>query len=586
MKRQPKLFHGLIKVIFLSVTVSMVISGISITHSLFQFTLKERGNSGIEVLKQVSDANNLNRVHMQNIISAIEDELSSPMVSDDDIAIQRFLEEIQTTFDRFQLDYSVDVILKDRRTFSSRPDSSTRLQYMISSYWYIKQRSGESRNSWKLSYLEPDDITSYALLCSQTIFDASDNPVGIIILNSTQESLFRTYQQLVKEGEYVYILDENGIVISHSNQSMIGQWFKAMDAFEKSPGYDSYSYKFYGSKPFLVANYHDPASGWTFVEEYDISPVLTSFQRTLFLDLSIILGGGLIAGFLGYRFAKKASSALTEMTKEVSGMHSDHLEPIRISRAYYEVETLSTAFNHLIRRLCELIQDIRLREAEKRKTEYDFLQAQMNPHFLHNTLIAVKSLIYIGETDKARNMLEQFVEFLDIPKSSDIPFVTLDEELHLVKSYLAVMNCRTDKKVALDDAVPPRFRNRLIPRMLLIPLVGNACFHGFAEKEEDCRIRIEAEVREQKLFIRVRDNGEGIDEERLRQISGNDYSSDGLHHGIGIKNVRKRLQYIYGGDSSVVLESKPNCGTTVTLIIDHYDQLPCTEENIRDNRIK
>ena len=577
------MFGLLTRAVVASILICVVISGVSLGYTIYRFVLDGYGSARVNVLKQVGEANKLNRETMEQIISLLDRELSPFLLSDDDVGIRQSVTEMQESLDRFHQSYSIDVVLRDRRTFSGVEESEARLQNLLNSYWYIKQLSGEDEISWNLSCIAPDDITSYALSCSQPVRGEDGQVVGIIVLNSTQQSLFQTYQRLLEGDSRVYILDESGIIISHSNQNMIGQWFRSMSAFSKDPGYDSYEVRMQGNRRYILSNYHDPTSGWTFVEEHDITTVYSDVFRTMMRSLAVVLMGGAAACCIGYLFMRRVSEALRNMTKEVSRLNPENLGNINPNDTYYEIRVLTSVFNRLIDRIQEQIRDIQLREMEKRRTEYDFQQAQLDPHFIHNTLVAIKSLIYMGSYEQAQQMLEQFEELLHIPDSADIQFVSIDDELQLIRTYISIMNCRIDKSVEFVDQVPDELRSILIPRMLLQPIVGNSLFHGFAEREDNCIITARAwKEREILLYVQLTDNGEGILPERLAELSGNDYESEGHHHGIGIKNIRKRLQYIYGGQSSVLIESVYGQGTSVLLIIDHYNELPPTSANLRD----
>lgn len=577
------MFGLLIRAVMISIVIVVAVAMVSITYSTYQFVLDEKGASRIDILKQVSDSNDINRTNMKNVMGVVDTEVHDLLASGaEDAPVQERLNEVQMLLDRIGLDYSVDIVMTDRRTFSSKEDTEKSLHNLLNSYWYIKHLSGNTKTSWNLRFIDPDDISSYALVYGKTIYDENGEVVGLIVLNSTQEVLFRTYQKLLEEGERVYILDENGIIVSHSNPSMIGNWYQFMDVFEEEQGFNSYTVEERGNRRYIVANYHDPVSGWTFVEEHDITEILDSYFQMLQICIAVVLLGALIAIWLGYFYVKKISRSMTQMTNEVAALDENELQPIETSQAYYEIETLSNAFNQLVERVQHLIHDIQLREQEKRKTEYDFLQAQLSPHFLHNTLIAIKSLIAMGQTEQAGRMMEEFVELLHIPATAEVQFVTLEQEIHLVRSFISIMNCRTAKDVTFYDEIPPQFRNAPVPRMLLQPVVGNAFFHGFAEREEDCEIHITAAGQNGTLQITVRDNGEGISPERLREVQSGRYASDGNHHGVGIRNIRKRLRILYGEKSDVELRSTVGEGTEVRLLIDRFDELPPTQNILKD----
>lgn len=101
----------------------------------------------------------------------------------------------------------------------------------------------------------------------------------------------------------------------------------------------------------------------------------------------------------------------------------------------------------MICRIQGLIRDIQVREQEKQRTEYDFLSAQINPHFLSNTLLAVRSLISLGQVDRASQMMNELADLLHIPSTPEIQFVSLEEEIHLIRNFISIMNCRTEKEV-------------------------------------------------------------------------------------------------------------------------------------------
>ena len=253
------------------------------------------------------------------------------------------------------------------------------------------------------------------------------------------------FKKLVSDGVKVYILDRNGIIISHTNPNRVGNWAFDMKTFQEEYGRNTYKIIQRSKQKILIANYHDASSGWTFVEEQNMDELLWDGLKTMRNCLTIVLLGCIVAASIAYWRGRRITQVLSDFTDEIGDMSVEKLSELPVKDEYEETYVLSTTFNGMIHRIEELIDDIRIREQEKQRTEYDFLQAQINPHFLNNTLLSVKSLIAMHQPERAYRMMSELVELLHIPATPEIQFVPLEEELHLMRSYMSIMNCRTEK---------------------------------------------------------------------------------------------------------------------------------------------
>lgn len=320
----------------------------------------------------------------------------------------------------------------------------------------------------------------------------------------------------------------------------------------------------------MLANYRDPDSGWVFVEEQEINDLLFDGLLMLRNSMLAVLAGSILAGGLAYVRVRKITNVISGFSEQIGSVTGENLNVLPVRDEYEETFVLSTTFNAMICRIQGLIRDIQVREQEKQRTEYDFLSAQINPHFLSNTLLAVRSLISLGQVDRASQMMNELADLLHIPSTPEIQFVSLEEEIHLIRNFISIMNCRTEKEVRFICDIPESVLKIQVPRMILQPIIGNSFFHGFAEKDEECEICMRLCFQGAALCVTVIDNGEGIPPERLEQIQQWNYTSGKTHHGIGLKNVRKRVKIIYGGRSDVYVQSVLGQSTTITVVMDHY----------------
>ena len=474
-KKRKTMSQTIIAASFLCIVVSVTIAVIAITYFTFHLVLEEKGESRVDVLQQISDSNTINRMNMVNVMNMVYDDFYSVLtaaVSDQtNTEIDHMLDSTDVLLEHIGMDFTIDIVMNDHREFTTDEDKSN-IESLQSTYWYIRHYSGETDTSWNLRFWDVNDISTYGLSYGRTVYDLDGLPIGVIVITTEHEALFRTFQELVRNGARVYILDQNGIIICHTNAQRVGNWMTSMDAFEKEYGYNSYRIIQRGDENVILANYHDIDSGWTFVEEQNIDSLLQEGIMVIWRCLTVVILGCLLAGALAYLRVRRVTRALVEFTDQISNMPADRLSDLPLNEEYEETLVLGSTFNGMIHRIRDLIEDIRIREAEKQRTEYDFLQAQINPHFLNNTLLAVKSLIAMGQADRASRMMNQLVELLHIPSTPEIQFVTLEEELHLVRNYISIMNCRTEKDVDFFCEIAEKMFSIPVPRMICSRLWG------------------------------------------------------------------------------------------------------------------
>ncbi len=185
------------------------------------------------------------------------------------------------------------------------------------------------------------------------------------------------------------------------------------------------------------------------------------------------------------------------------------------------------------------------------------LLIQVNPHFLFNTLNSIAVLVRRQDTDGATRMIEKLSDFfrytLDTPVG---PSVSLRQELAMVDQYVDIEQVRFGARLSVRRAVPPAALDCQVPMLILQPLVENAIRHGISRKAGPCELHIEAHVRDQELLLRIADTGAGCD-----------FAAESHHQGIGLANVRERLQHSYGDAASMQLEGHLGAGVTVTLTL-------------------
>lgn len=229
-----------------------------------------------------------------------------------------------------------------------------------------------------------------------------------------------------------------------------------------------------------------------------------------------------------------------------------------------EIKILSDSFGHMSVRIKELMEKVRREETELRKTELKALQAQINPHFLYNTLDSIQWMCERGETDNASKMVGALAKLFRISISRGHELITIKDEINHVKNYLVIQSFRYREQFSYSFEVDEKLETFLCNKITLQPLVENAIYHGIDRLVDEGEIKItvkEAEDDQNDILMIVEDNGVGMSEEQCQKILCKERSDSS---GIGVKNVNDRLKIYFGEKYGLTVKSELDVGTVMT----------------------
>ena len=240
-----------------------------------------------------------------------------------------------------------------------------------------------------------------------------------------------------------------------------------------------------------------------------------------------------------------------------------------------EIDELSYNFNDKIIRIKELIENIKIEQKNKKNTELWLLQAQINPHFLYNTLDTVVWMAEAGDSKKVVDMITALSSFLRIGLNKGKKFIQIREEIRHIESYLKIQKFRYDDILEYSIEIEDSLYDMRILKLLLQPLVENALYHGIKYKREGGGIRIRGYEKDNNIILEVIDNGVGMDENKLNKIKAvientSLENSDIIRttgDSFGLYNVAERIRLYYGNEYGLDIDSKENIGTKVTIVL-------------------
>jgi len=396
---------------------------------------------------------------------------------------------------------------------------------------------------------------------------------------------FSTINDLCKsvslgEKGYIFIVDSDGTIVYHPKQQLIYGGFISEEIGRVLTSGESRFYSEDGSKLYIVG--HSDVTGWTTVgvyyQEEMLKRVRSIVQQYLIIALILVVFATLLAIMLANAVTWPILRLRESMNQVQQGDFDVHLKELETND---EIGDLVTSFERMTREINELLDSNVRAEKEKRKNEMKALQAQINPHFLYNTLDSIIWMSQAGRKDDVIKMTSSLSKLLRRSISNPEEKVTIAEELDQVKNYLVIQKMRYRNKLEYEIETNGELEDRKVIKLLLQPLVENAIYHGVKIKEGKGLISIRVFQEYGNLCISVQDDGVGMTPEQLDHIY-DEQKKDAVGTGVGIYNVDKRIKLNYGEEYGVFFKSWQGAGTVATIVLpfeNEKTQLDGTEEN-------
>ncbi|MNF94105.1 Sensor histidine kinase YpdA [compost metagenome] len=235
-----------------------------------------------------------------------------------------------------------------------------------------------------------------------------------------------------------------------------------------------------------------------------------------------------------------------------------------------EVEQLSSRFNLMLDKIRQLMKQIVIEQESKRKYEFETLQAQINPHFLYNTLNAVVRMVGMSRNDEVITMITSLSKLFRISLSKGNTSIPVSEELEHARHYLTIQQMRYKNKFKFMIEADEEALSCYTLKLVLQPLIENAIVHGIEYMVDEGEIRIRASVHGDQLMLEVADNGIGMSQQQLDSILSNRAAktvSSGSGSGVAVRNVNDRIELYYGPQYGLAFDSELEEGTTVRVAI-------------------
>lgn len=433
--------------------------------------------------------------------------------------------------------------------------------------WFVTRQV----NYYTLNGIENRLETEKLITYNRVLKDEHEEPIAILAVNVNDEFLSEYYKKIQRgvPGEFI-ILDAHSTVLASSMQDEIGQTSASYSTInnrlnEEESNSGSFFLEVDNHEQFIVYS-KSGYTGWRYIVMIPPAEILGKVDEMkrflyIFIPVMILVIIG-ITLLLSRFFYLPLRELIWAMQKTGNGRLDVRIKDNRRD----EYAKVYQGFNHMMDEINILIHDLANEKLLKKEAEIKLLQAQINPHFLYNTLDSIYSIAKIKKVEEISLMVAALSKFFRSSLSSGRDTVTLKEAVDLVISYLTILNIRYKGQISFEVDLPEQLKDYLVPKLVLQPIVENAIYHGIQKDRDSGHLKISASSVLGNLHLRVEDNGIGMEEHKLSKLR-NSIMVDGYEEssGYALRNLFLQIKLIYGSDYGLFLDSTYGIGTVVTV---------------------
>ncbi len=446
-----------------------------------------------------------------------------------------------------------------------------------------------TKEQWFGATLERTDNLHFTTPHVQYIFDNNENQYrwvitltraveitngtstdqGILLIDIRYSSLQQILQNITLGNQgYLYMVSSGGDLIYHPRMQLI-ETGQMSENIREAAGYRDGSWREkYNGEWREVSVKSVGYTGWKLLS---VTPEkglpLSNLKMKLFVvfvTASFLLALVLINTFI----SSKITTPVQMLEKSVNAIEAGDLDTEVYMGGSYEIRHLGRSIGDMARQIKMLMEDIVTEHESKRKSEFDTLQSQINPHFLYNTLDIIVWMIENEQKQEAVNVVTALARFFRISLSKGKSIITVKDELEHVRNYLMIQQMRFKNKFVYTIEAQEDVLELASLKLMLQPLVENAIYHGMEFMDGDGEIEVKVYREAENLWFQISDNGLGMTSQQVDSLLGSKpHVSSRRGSGIGVKNVNERIRLFFGEDYGLTIQSEPDEGTVIKICL-------------------
>jgi two-component system, sensor histidine kinase YesM len=396
-------------------------------------------------------------------------------------------------------------------------------------------------------------------------------PIGYIMIRTNERYFSKIYENIDDHKQKIFIVSDTGIIASSNNPELVaGEAYQdqelmkgIQDSIEK--GKNSFNYTL--DQKYLAVFSKTDRAQWYVVGLIPYTYLNEESRRIGIYSIAVGLICFLLSILLSLIISRSISVPLKNMVHTMQLVKNGDLSVVIEDKSHDELSEVANRFDEMLKEIKDLLETTKIQEKEKRKAELLALQAQINPHFISNTLNSIKWMASIQGAENIEKLIYSLIQMLNASIGKNDKSITLEEELEYLKSYIVIQEFRYYDKFKVKFDIDDETLHFKLLRFLLQPILENAIIHGIEPLDGQGFILIKTFRDGEDLKITVTDNGVGFTQKRMNEVLQEPSKKNDGFCGIGISNVNDRIKMVYGDRYGVKIQSFENIYTTIEITL-------------------
>ncbi|MGX8701884.1 sensor histidine kinase [Caproiciproducens sp.] len=571
---QKKSLQFTISITFTAVSVvGMLIVGVSLSMRFISSSEKMVSDDNTRMVDQV----NLNLDNYLRNMMRISDSMYYRVIKNADLATDNISNDMSLLYETNRdLLISIGVFSNSGEVIAAEPLTQLKPSANVSGENWFKNAARKIENCHFSTphvqnlFVDPDNKYRWVVSLSRSVELTSAGSIthGVLLVDMN----FSGIEQICKnvdlgESGYIYLIDGNGEIVYHPRQQLIYSNLIHENNYAAARYDDGNHNETFEGQQRLVTVKTAGYTGWKIIAVTPTQDITSDYQQFRLFTLFFIFFAIFLMIFVNMFLSSRIANPLKELELSVKELDRGNLSGVDISvSGSYEVQHLGKTIRSMVDQMRRLMDDIVAEQESKRRSELDALQSQINPHFLYNTLDSIIWMIENERYDGAVTMVTALARLFRISLSKGKNIITVSDELEHVRNYLTIQKMRYKNKFSYEISAEPETLQCATIKLIVQPLVENAIYHGMEFMSGDGEIRIKAYREGNDLYIDIIDNGLGMPQEQADALLTQETTKvRGKGSGIGLKNVKERIQLYFGSEYGLAIYSEPDEGTTARI---------------------